>query len=110
MAGFSLQQRLEQARRRQFVGRVSERDRLRATLSEPELPFSVLYVFGPGGIGKTTLLREYSYIAHELGVQSARLDGRPERPTTSASGGSVSAWPRAARKKSGAASMWRPSS
>ena len=76
MAGYSLQQRLEQARRRQFVGRVSERDRLRATLSEPELPFSVLYVFGPGGIGKTSLLREYSYIAHELSMQSARLDGR----------------------------------
>ena len=75
MAGYSLQQRLEQARRRQFVGRVSERDRLRATLSEPELPFSVLYVFGPGGIGKTSLLREYSYIAHELSMQSARLDG-----------------------------------
>ena len=76
MAGLSLQQRLEQARRRQFVGRVSERDRLRAALSEPELPFFVLYVFGPGGIGKTSLLREFGYIAAELGVASVRLDGR----------------------------------
>ena len=57
MAGFSLQQRLEEARRRQFVGRAGERDRLRAALSEAELPFSVLHVFGPGGIGKASLLR-----------------------------------------------------
>ena len=76
MAGFSLQQRLEQARRRQFVGRTGERERLRAALGEPELSFSVLYVFGPGGIGKTSLLREFGYIAAELGVPSVRLDGR----------------------------------
>ena len=76
MAGFSLQQRLEQARRRQFVGRGGERERLRAALGEPELPFSVLYVFGPGGIGKTSLLREFGYIAAEVGVPSVRLDGR----------------------------------
>ena len=49
---------------------------MRAALSEPELPFSVLCVFGPGGIGKTTLLREYGYIAHEIGIQSVQLDGR----------------------------------
>lgn len=81
MAGLSLHERLEQARRRQFVGRVGERDRLRALLAEPELPFFVLHIFGPGGIGKTTLLREYGYIARELGVQSVLLDGRNLDPS-----------------------------
>jgi len=81
VAGLSLQERLEQARRAQFVGRVGERDRLRAVLSEPELPFFVLHVFGPGGIGKTSLLREYGYIARELGVQSVWLDGRNLEPS-----------------------------
>ncbi|MBX7253272.1 MAG: hypothetical protein K1X50_14925 [Candidatus Promineofilum sp.] len=76
VAGLSLHERLEQARRRQFVGRVGERDRLRAVLSEPELPFFVLHIFGPGGLGKTSLLREYGYIARELGIQSILLDGR----------------------------------
>ena len=76
VAGLSLHERLEQARRRQFVGRVGERDRLRAVLGEPELPFFVLHIFGPGGLGKTSLLREYGYIARELGIQSVLLDGR----------------------------------
>lgn len=81
MSGLSLHQRLEQARRRQFVGRVGERDRLRAVLAEPELPFFVLYIFGPGGVGKTSLLREYGYIARELNVQSVSLDGRNIDPS-----------------------------
>ncbi len=76
MAGLSLHDRLEQARRQQFVGRVGERERLRAVLSEPELPFFVLHLFGPGGLGKTSLLREYGYIAREMGIPSVTLDGR----------------------------------
>lgn len=80
MAGLSLQERLELARRQRFVGRVGERERLRALLSEAEFPFSVLHIFGPGGLGKTSLLREYGYIAGELGVQHITLDGRSFDP------------------------------
>ncbi len=81
MAVTSLRDRLEQARRRRFVGRAGERERLRAALVAPELPFFVLYVFGPGGIGKTSLLREYGHIARELGVASVLIDGRDVEPS-----------------------------
>src|SRR3712207_4660438 len=54
-----LADRLNAARQRQFVGRVGERDLLRDVLAGAEMPFCVLYIFGPGGVGKTALLGEY---------------------------------------------------
>ncbi|WP_374686552.1 ATP-binding protein [Promineifilum sp.] len=75
MAG-SLQERLEQARRGRFVGREAERDLLREALAGPELPFFVLHLFGPGGIGKTSLMREFAYLAQAAGARVAFLDGR----------------------------------
>ena len=84
MAGTSLRERLEQARRRRFVGRDDECERLRAALSAPELPFSVLFVFGPGGVGKTSLLREYGYIARDLGVANLRIDAHNVDPSPDA--------------------------
>jgi len=77
----SLQQRLEQERRRRFVGRESERELVRATLAAAELPFFVLHVFGPGGIGKTSLLREFDYVARESGLPFIHIDGRNVDPS-----------------------------
>ena len=48
--------RLRQARRRRFVGRTDELDLFRTALTSDESDFTVLFVHGPGGIGKTTLL------------------------------------------------------
>ncbi len=79
--GPSLQQRLDQARRRRFVGRVPERELVRSTLAEPELPFLVLYIFGPGGIGKTSLIREFAAIGRELGLPVAHVDARRIDPS-----------------------------
>lgn len=79
--GLSLQQRLDQARRRRFVGRVSERELVRATLDSPELPFFVLYVFGPGGIGKTSLMREFANITREANLPFVQIDGRQIDPS-----------------------------
>ncbi|CUS02884.2 conserved protein of unknown function [Candidatus Promineifilum breve] len=76
-----MQQRLEQARRRRFVGRESERELLRATLTAAELPFFVLHVFGPGGIGKTSLMREFAALAHDHGLPVALIDGRNVDPS-----------------------------
>ncbi|MDX1413348.1 MAG: hypothetical protein R3293_04105 [Candidatus Promineifilaceae bacterium] len=72
----TLADRLEAARRQQFVGRSLELDLFRSALAASELPFAVLYLYGPGGIGKTSLLREYAYIAQHLGRRVCRLDGR----------------------------------
>jgi hypothetical protein len=44
--------RLNSERHRTFVGRVAERELFRSALASDESPFSVLYVFGPGGVGE----------------------------------------------------------
>ena len=44
------------ARQRQIIGRTGERELFGAALDAGELPFHVHYVFGRGGIGKTTPL------------------------------------------------------
>lgn len=52
----SLLERLETARRQRFVGRVNERELFQTTLTALQNVLSVLYLFGAGGVGKTTLL------------------------------------------------------
>jgi hypothetical protein len=76
-------------RRRRFVGRVAEKNLFRSVLSADEPPFNVLYIFGSGGVGKTTLLREFATICEERGVPASYVDacnvepsfavGHPER-------------------------------
>ena len=72
----SLGDRLSAARRRQFVGRTRELDILRTALSVPELPFQVLFIHGPGGVGKTTLLHEYARLCAEVDARAYYLDAR----------------------------------
>lgn len=48
----------------------------RAACRARELPFALLYVFGPGGVGKTTLLREYIRLAREHRLNVAAIDAR----------------------------------
>ncbi|MGI5286394.1 ATP-binding protein [Nonomuraea polychroma] len=76
-----LEQRLEAVRERSFVGREEElgvfTDALRGSRS-------VLYVHGPGGVGKTTLLRRFAQQAAALGRQVTTLDGRTLDPTPAA--------------------------
>lgn len=76
-----LADRLTALRRQRFVGREDERDLFRSVLAAPQLPFNVLYVHGPGGIGKTTLLRELLHTAGEMGVAATYLDAREMEPT-----------------------------
>ena len=65
------------ARRRQrFVGRVAELDFFRAALDADDPGFRVLFVYGPGGVGKSTLLDEYSALASDVGACVVRVDGR----------------------------------
>ena len=48
----------------------------RAALQAGEPPFVALHITGAGGIGKTTLLKEYARLAHEAGRRVVRIDGR----------------------------------
>jgi hypothetical protein len=64
------------ARRQQFVGRQNERDLFQTTITAAEMPFFVLYLFAPGGVGKSSLLREFAYSATQVDVEVVQLDGR----------------------------------
>jgi hypothetical protein len=71
-----LADRLAAARRRRFVGRQNEVALFTSALHEIEPPFAVLHVYGPGGVGKTTLLAEYRDLATQAGWETVLLDGR----------------------------------
>lgn len=71
-----LAQRLEAARRQRFVGRTPELEQFQVALAAAELPFYVLHLYGPGGVGKTTLLRQFSFAAREANVAVVYLDAR----------------------------------
>lgn len=77
----TLGSRMLSARRRRFVGREAEQALLRAALGEAELPFALLHVYGPGGVGKTALLGEFARAAGEAGVGVVQLDARNMDPS-----------------------------
>lgn len=79
--GVRLAQRLDAARRKRFVGRTGEVARFAAALAAPDPPFAVLHIYGPGGIGKTTLLHELGRIAQQAGRQVIYIDGRDVDPS-----------------------------
>lgn len=71
-----LADRLLAARRKRFVGRESERDLFRNAIAAAELPFFVLHMYGPGGVGKTTLLKEFAGMCDEERVHCVYMDAR----------------------------------
>lgn len=73
--------RLTQARRSRFVGRSAELELFRAALGSDAPDFAVLHIHGPGGMGKTTLLREFARLAEEAGRTALTLDGRNLDPS-----------------------------
>ena len=73
--------RLAAARRRSFVGRSDELALFADALAEDEPPFAVLHVYGPGGVGKTSLLSEFARLCEQAGVPALTLDGRNIQPT-----------------------------
>jgi hypothetical protein len=79
--GLSLRDRLIASGRKRFVGRDAELALFRAALRAVEAPFAVLHVHGPGGIGKTTLLRELDREAQRCGRSVIRIDGRDLHPS-----------------------------
>jgi len=72
--------RLADRDRRRFTGRVSELAFLDRCLDEADPPASVVHVSGPGGIGKSTLVREVARRAAERGRSCIAVDGRELGP------------------------------
>lgn len=72
----SVGERLSSARVQAFVGRDEELGRFAEALAgDPQAPFA-FYLFGPGGIGKSTLLRRLADHARAAGRLLVELDGR----------------------------------
>lgn len=78
-----LANRLSQARRRRFVGRSAELELFGAALNRAQPDFCILHLHGPGGVGKSSLLREFARLAEEAGRQVVLLDGRHLDPSPS---------------------------
>ncbi|MDK1472919.1 ATP-binding protein [Streptomyces sp. 549] len=79
-----LQTRLTAARDRAFVGREEELELFRTTLAGGPDSRPVLYLHGPGGIGKSTLLHRFAVEAQRAGRAVVTVDGRALEPTPEA--------------------------
>src|SRR5215470_10311472 len=71
-----LADRLGALRHKYFVGRATELELFRAALLGYERPFALLYIHGPGGVGKTLLVRELARLSSQAGATVVTLDGR----------------------------------
>lgn len=83
MAGTAqtISQRLSAAAEREFVGRGPELALLTGAVGARPPPFVVAFVHGPGGIGKSRLLRRALASVHEAGARTLLLDCREIEPT-----------------------------
>lgn len=74
-ASSTIADRAAEKARRTFVGRGAECAAFARILAAPEPEANVVHLFGPGGIGKTTLLRRFAGMATEAGAAVVLLDG-----------------------------------
>ena len=75
---------LRTTRRRQFVGREAELALFRRAIDSPTPPIGLLYVHGPGGIGKTSLLLEFLSLCGQSRIPAYYLDTRHVEPSPEA--------------------------
>lgn len=75
----TLADRLMNASSRLFVGREAQCALFEQTLQADQLPFAVLHIYGPGGIGKTSLLYEFRRICERMNISAFYLDARTIR-------------------------------
>jgi hypothetical protein len=81
--------RMRAERRARFVGRAGELELIVSALHEEQPPFSVLFMHGPGGVGKTALLMAIADVCELHGVPATRLDLRMIDPSPDAFTGAL---------------------
>ncbi len=72
---------LKAARHRRFVGREAELSVLSSALRGGELPFHVVFLYGNGGVGKTTLLGEFADRCARAETSMYWIDARNVEPS-----------------------------
>jgi hypothetical protein len=72
---------LSSTRRHYFVGREKELQLFRSILQQNELSNYLLYIYGPGGQGKSSLIREFTESCSLLSVPFVKLDSQDMIPT-----------------------------
>ena len=80
----ALSDRLQQARQRLFVGRSDEIESWQQALDAEAWPVPIWHICGLGGIGKTSLLRQWKQLALLRGFLVVGLDARDFHPTAEA--------------------------
>src|SRR6266436_2481573 len=80
----TLAARLEERDRSRFTGRAAQMAFLDQCLDADDPPASVVHICGPGGIGKSTLLREAARHARDRGISVIAIDGRELGPAPGA--------------------------
>jgi hypothetical protein len=80
----TLAARLEDRDRSRFTGRANEVAFLDRCLDADDPPASVVHICGPGGVGKSTLLREMARHARDRGILVIAVDGRELGPAPGA--------------------------
>jgi len=77
----SLAERLRTAHQRRFVGRKEDLAAFEDALDAEVPPFAVLFIHGPGGVGKTALTTEMRYRCADRSIPVHVLDARNVEPT-----------------------------
>ena len=72
----TLAARLQAERDRQFIGRAAELSKFQKVLLAEDLPICLWHIFGPGGIGKTTLMQALVRHCETAAIPYARIDAR----------------------------------
>ncbi len=80
----TLADRLEDRERSRFAGREDEVAFIERCLDFDDPPASVVHICGPGGVGKSSLLREVARRARDRGIRVASIDGRELGPAPGA--------------------------
>jgi len=76
----SFADRLRTAHQSRFVGREAELSLFENALEADVPPFAVLYIHGPGGVGKTALTTEMKYRCDDADVPVYAIDARNVEP------------------------------
>ena len=76
----SLLERLSAERQRRFVGRHFELQLFQQAIASPQLPFHILHVFGPGGVGKTSIMNQFAQKCQQLNVLNYYVEARNLEP------------------------------